>query len=185
MALYVIWLLLLTLMATICTYIVAPCFVIVINRSYDDPVLSPSKLLRNIFIPVLVVVAVLISLLGNIQIAIMTMSIVIFVESEFGFDSGRTHSDIGERIPSGGSMVLLISLGLAAISMAYSFARFIAWYYFAIPIVLWFIIGQVTLEADIRKYMRRAKARGREGSRFEAIEEIRRNSRGGLRNTRY
>ena len=41
------------------------------------------------------------------------------------------------------------------------------------------------MEADIRKYMRWAKARGQDGSRSEAIEEIRRNSRGGLRNPRY
>ena len=40
MALNVIWLILLTLIAIICMYIVAPCFVTVINRSRDDPVVS-------------------------------------------------------------------------------------------------------------------------------------------------
>lgn len=185
MALNVIWLILLTLIAIICMYIVVPCFVTVINRSRDDPVVKPSQLIRNISIPVLIVATLLISLFSNIKITVMTLSIFIFVECIFGFDSGRSHSSLGERIPSGGSMILLFSALLAAISMGYSFARFVHWYLFALPILVWFMVGQITMEADIRKYMRWAKARGQDGSRSEAIEEIRRNSRGGLRNPRY
>jgi len=145
MALYVVWLILLTLITVICTYIVVPCFVRVINRSNTDPVYKPSQIIRGVSIPTLIAVALLLSLFGNIQLAIMTLSIVIFVLSEFGFDSGRAHSSLGERIPSSGTLILLVSMLLAAISTAYSFARFVSWYFVPLPIILWFLVGQITM----------------------------------------
>ena len=125
MALNVIWLILLALIAIISMYIVVPCFVTVINRSSDDPVVKPSQLIRSISIPVLIVATLLISLFSNIRITVMTLSTFVFVECIFGFDSGRSHSSLGERIPSSGSMILFFSALLAAISMGFSFARFL------------------------------------------------------------
>src|SRR5208282_4940207 len=128
------------MIALICTYIVVPHFVTVINKSRDDPVVKPSQLIRRVLVPVLIVVTLLISLFTSIQITILTLSTFIFVESIFGYDSGRSHSSLGERIPLGGSIILLFSTVLAAISMAYSFARFVHWYFFVLPILLWFLV---------------------------------------------
>lgn len=125
MALYVVWLILLMLIAMNSTYIVVPCFVNIVNRSRYDPVVKPAQIIRRVSIPVMIVVVMLISFFGKIQIAIMTLSIIIFIESIFGYDSGRTHSSMGERIPFGVSLILLISIVFSGISMAYIFARFV------------------------------------------------------------